>query len=132
MPNTTNGGAPSIVVERAMHDYRQNVDSDAEEQFLSQECITASDRASDADRKWFAEHPNRSYRMRRALPFEFPEAEGDPVIIFQIHPGRRVKMPCNPGVPVINTEERCRYWFQRGVKDHNFEEEIERAGRLRQ
>src|SRR6266511_5858626 len=131
MPNTTNGGAPSIVVERAMHDYRQNVDSDAEEQFLSQECITASDRASDADRKWFAEHPNRSYRMRRALPFEFPEAEGDPVIIFQIHPGRRVKMPCNPGVPVINTEERCRYWFQRGVKDHNFEEEIERAGRLR-
>jgi hypothetical protein len=45
---------------------------------------------SEDDRQWFEAHPDRSHRLRRAYPEEFPE-KVEHAVVRQLAPGRRVR-----------------------------------------
>jgi hypothetical protein len=45
------------------------------------------------DRTWFAAHPERSHRLRAALPGEWPEGGWDLTVVRQLQPGERVRQP---------------------------------------
>ncbi|MEO3475771.1 hypothetical protein AAFN86_28225 [Roseomonas sp. CAU 1739] len=60
---------------------------------LTDRLMRATEQASDADRRWFAENPGRSHRMRRPM---FGEVPAHPdfltfVLVKQVQPGFRVR-----------------------------------------
>jgi hypothetical protein len=97
------------------------------------------------DRIWFEEHPDRSFRMRKAFPGEieelerangdrFPESEGrrPVVVVCQTEPGSRVRAPCllPADVPVLDMESVVETMFEhcrRGERQFHLSGIIEEA-----
>jgi hypothetical protein len=73
---------------------------------------TAEDVASESDRQWFDAHPRRNYRVRRAFSRElgnYPQW----VVVFQIGPGFRVRMPIRLDI----TDEHIELMQEHGTFD---------------
>lgn len=51
------------------------------------------DRASESDRIWFEAHPHLPYRLRPALEYELGLPHGKYVLVRQVAPGFRVRVP---------------------------------------
>jgi hypothetical protein len=52
--------------------------------------LTAVDLAKQVDRDWFRSHPQRSHRLRRAIPGEIPGGSAETwVVVRQLQPGAR-------------------------------------------
>lgn len=54
--------------------------------------------ACESDRRWFAEHPGASRRLRKRIPGEFTPCEyamvpSELTIVVQVAPGARVRSP---------------------------------------
>ncbi|WP_052600563.1 hypothetical protein [Microvirga lotononidis] len=61
----------------------------------------AIDRASEDDRVWFDANPDRHFRIRDLIPYEFNERMPDPqpgftlrTFVAQMSPGVRLRLPC--------------------------------------
>lgn len=61
----------------------------------------AVDRASEDDRIWFEANPERHFRIRNPIPYEFNERMPDPTpgftsrtLVAQMSPGVRLRLPC--------------------------------------
>jgi hypothetical protein len=54
---------------------------------------TPSDLAKRSDRDWFCSQPHRSHRLRRTIAGEFPDEAGDWVLVRQLEPGVRLRLP---------------------------------------
>jgi hypothetical protein len=54
---------------------------------------TPGDLAKNLDKEWFRSHPHRSHRLRRTIAGEFPDEAGDWVLVRQLQPGVRLRVP---------------------------------------
>jgi hypothetical protein len=54
---------------------------------------TPGDLAKNLDKEWFRSHPHRSHRLRRTIAGEFPDDAGDWVLVRQLQPGVRLRLP---------------------------------------
>ena len=61
---------------------------------LAAPAFTAVDFAKQVDRDWFRSHPQRSHRLRRAIPGEIPGGSAETwVVVRQLQPGSRKRRP---------------------------------------
>lgn len=83
---------PEGVDEKAASEYTQL----REEARTMAKHSGAADAASEADAKWFADHPKREFRLRRIIPNELGPSTADWVLVAQIAPGMRQRAPIPP------------------------------------
>ena len=72
---------------------------------LAAPALTAVDFAKQVDRDWFRSHPQRSHRLRRAIPGEIPGGSAETwVVVRQLQPGVRKRCSFDAAVEFPSEE----------------------------
>ena len=72
---------------------------------LAAPALTAVDFAKQVDRDWFRSHPQRSHRLRRAIPGEIPGGSAETwVVVRQLQPGVRKRCSFDAAVEFPSDE----------------------------